>query len=250
MPEEMEVKAEEAVSPEEGNADKSAENQAGEVQETPEQVEEREGQERVAAEKAEAHQESSRLGRRLSAMEERMSDFLDQANQTFRKQGKEDVTKGLDEDENMTVGAFKKMLHQQSIEQADSSRAEKETQYNYGREYERELKNIGLSNDDEALHLKAIRLVTQDKSEFNVKSHKDPSAAAQINYLKALNHLKSGKDIPAKPNLKGDKNLPPAGKNTQTNPKTEPEIELNDEILDYMKTTNMSMEEAKKLLKR
>ena len=62
-------------------------------------------------------------------------------------------------------------------------------------------------------------------------------------------HVQSGRTDKPKPNLKKDKNLPPAGNASETKVKEVDEINLSPEELDYVKRRGLSNEQVKKLMK-
>jgi len=202
MSEELEDEAEKTELPEEGKTEESAKNQEEEVIEpTAAELDEEQL-------KMEAHKESSRLGRRQSAMEKKMADFMEQTSETLNslvKQNKPKIELS-DDTEYMTVGDFKKLQQHQINEQTQAEQDKAKEDMLYGRGYESELNSIGDESDDENLHIQVMKLVTEEGSKFNVRSSVDPKAAAQINYNKALRSIDSKSTEKAK--LKGDKKLP------------------------------------------
>jgi hypothetical protein len=253
--EELEAKAAEEKAAEEAKeaADKlAAENQGKNEEEIAEEARLAEIQEQekaAAAKAAEEHKEKSRLGRRMSAMEERMNDFIDKASQVLT-QPQKSIDTELNEDEYLTVKSFNKIMQMHANEAAKGEADKAREDMLYSRSYVKEINNIGDTVEDEEVHLKVMQLIT-DKTpgaKYNVKSSKDPVAAAQINYNRALRSL-SGK-TKSKINLKHDPNLPPAGNPTQTKVKTEPEIVLSPEAKEYMRITNTTEKEARELMKK
>jgi len=184
----------------------------------------------------------------MADMQRRMDEFMERTTNVLDTIAKPKNTIEVDEGEYATVGTIKALLHQQEEAKLNREIEIERKNIAYGRAYEAELLNIADEADDEELHMQVMKLVTEDGSKYNVKSSNDPSAAAQINYNKALRAVKSG-NTGKKINLKGDKNLPPSGSKTKTGIKVEKEIDFGQDALDYMARVGMSVEEAKKLIK-
>jgi hypothetical protein len=250
MSEELENKAAEELAAEEAKA--AAEKEAAENQKSEEEIAEEarlaEEEKIAAAKAAEEHKEKSKLGRRVSEMEDKMNDFLDKAGQILNQPQRTSTTSDLNEDDYMTVGSFKKLMQEQTNEMRVEADKKARQDMLYGRAYEKEINDIGDTVDDAETHLKVMKLITEDGSPFNKRSSKDPKAAAQINYNKALRSL-SSKSSP-QPKLKGDKKLPPAGDASKTTIKTTPDIKLDAAALEYMRITGMDEKEAKELMSK
>ena len=252
MSEELEAKAAEEKAAEEAKtaADKLAAENPKSEEEIAEEAKLAEEQNAATAKAAEEHKEKSKIGRRMSVMEDKMNDFIDRASQALTQPQRKPETSDLDDGEYMTVGSFRKIMKEQANEMKEESDNKANQDKLYGRAYEKELANIGDKIDDEEMHLQVMKLVTDraQGAKFNVRSSKDPAGAAQINYYEALRSL-SGKSTGKIPKLKGDKNLPPAGSSTVTKIKTETGITITPEIQEYMNKTGMKEEEVKELLK-
>lgn len=203
---------------------------------------------RIAEEKAEEHKEKSKLGRRISKMEDALTSFMERTDLMLTPQVKPQKNP-LDEMEDgdfVSVKDLKEFIRLDRESRDTQSQAESQK---YGKSYTKALDKIGAKMEDEELHLKVLKLVTDEGSIYNVRSADDPTAAAQINYYKALHSL-GGKGAPAKPNLKGDKDVPPAGAATKTKAKATDDIEFDQDALDYIKRRGLTPEKAKELMKK
>lgn len=247
MTEELDNKAAENSNPDNtGSENNDAENQnnennAGGEVETEEKTR-AEIEEQVRTElKAEGHKESSKLGRRISAMEDQMNSFFERADNIFTRQNNDNAITEIADDEYLTAKQVNDILSTRDQKEA-------ENQNKYSRDYIKQIRSIEQRNEvDEETHLKVVALISNEDGKFNKASHQDPTAACEINYLKALNYLKSRdkKDL----KLKGDNNTPPAGDGTKIISKKEKELELDNDTLEYMKRRGISTEKAKEYLK-
>ena len=249
MADELET-AEETTIPEEGVVEESAEIQGEEeVSEVEGPSAEEIAEQAEVQRKMDEHKANSKLGRKFTDLQAQMLAIAEENREILKMMSNPKKTVELDEGEYATVGSIKAILKQQEEEKAELAREQSRTDMIYARGYETELQNIADEVDDEDTHIQVMKLVTEDGSKYNVRSSNDPSAAAQINYNRALRSLKTGSKPTLKANLKGDKNLPPAGGKTKTGAKAEKEIVFSAEQLDYLARTNTSVEEAKKLMK-
>jgi len=241
---ELETKAEETELPEEGKTEESAETQEEKV------VEPTEAELAEEQLKMNAHKESSRLGRRQSAMEKKMADFMEQTSEAISslvKQSKPKVELS-DDGEYMTVGDYKKLMQHQANEQTLADNEKTKADRLYGQGYESELNSIGDTADDEDIHMQVMKLVTDPKDfTYNTRSSVDPTAAAQINYNRALRDVLKKQEKGDKPKLKGDKKLPQSASATKKGDKPVKEMVFSPEAEEYMKITGTSREEAEKL---
>jgi len=227
--ENMEGKAEETTAAEE----KPAVEESANVQEE---------ETREEQEAREAHKEKSKLGRKVAMMELRQAEILDRLDQIYDMNVmKETSNVTLDPEAPLDVATYQQLKKMETIEQTKQ-------QQKYGKEYIRTLQEIGADADDPEIHLKVVEMVTKDGSEFNVRSHDDPSKAAAKNYARALKSVIAEPKL--RPNLKQDKNLPPAGNPSKTDVKEEEEVVLSKEALAYAEARGMSPERIKKLLSR
>ena len=240
MAEELENKAENKSDPDnKGAEDKSAENQNDKDEKPKTEAEIR--AEVVAELKVDEHKESSKLGRRISAMEESMTSFIENANTVLSSGNKPQQEDQISDTDYMTVGDFKKIQTQQSVDSQNANLI-------YGKTYVKHIKDMGdRENIPEEVHLQAMKLTTDDDGKFNKTSHKDPSAAAEINYYQALNYIQAQAGKPGS-TRKADQDLPPSGDATTNSLKKVDDIELDDETKEYAKRRGISLEKAKELL--
>ena len=180
-------------------------------------------------------------------MEKRFDAFMERTEMLITPQSKapESPLDGLSDDDVVDVKTLKTYLSRVEESRIEEENAEAQR---YGRGYAKTLKDIGASMEDEELHLKVVKLVTEDGSKFNVRSSNDPAAAAQINYYQALSSL--GTKTKEKPNLKKDPNLPPAGGTQATNRKTDDDLNLSKADLEYIERRGLTKDQVKKFMKK
>lgn len=242
MADQLENKAGGETPPDKGKEANPAENQNEDktLDQVPDDLQEQLREEIRAELKAEAHKETSKFGRRLTAMEETMNTFLENASAIFvNKNNSSNEEKRIDGDDYLTLNDLQRL-------QAEQSKKQQESNAVYGKSYIKHIKTLGDRDGiDEEIHLQAMKLTTDDDGKFNVRSSDDPRAAAEINYLKALMYLQKGKKTVERT---PDNNLPPGVSATKTEHKKAEDVELDAEAQEYATRRGISLEKAKKLL--
>jgi len=212
MAEALAKEAEETTIPEKGVVEESAEETKEEAESTEEELESQ-----AEAEKAmEAHKESSKLGRKMADMDKRLNDFMERQTQMMETMSSANTAPvAIDPDETMTVGTYNMLKQQEALETENARIKQQNFNNKYAREYESEINNIGDTVDDDDLHMQILKLTTDPNGgKYNVQSSADPTAAAQINYNKAMRDVLKGDVGKKASNLKHDKRLPPKGGKT------------------------------------
>jgi hypothetical protein len=146
----------------------------------------------------EAHKERSRLGRRLSAMEERMDAFLNKAEQLVTPK-EELFDEEIDPDMPVTLKEVEDYM-------AKKERTNTETRLKYENSYVKSVANLSSGEDPDF----ADKVIAEMETNFNSEYSKDGSRDAEVNWLKASNAVLKAGTKKSNP-LKGKKPKAPLG---------------------------------------
>lgn len=186
--------------------------------------------------------ERSRLGRRFSALENRVDSVLEKIESWKPEPAPAPTESYEDDDMPMTRADLRNYISSEKKREADAAKS-------YDASYSKAVIQMGLDEEDDATF---DAIVSKMNSDYNKKYSNDPVVDAERNYLRAakavLREAKKGNPL-TKNEGKVNKGLGISGDTTVTNPE-EKMPELDEAALEYVKKTGMTDEQVKEAFTR